>query len=314
MYMNRVCRRGETTMADIEQDVNELYNRAEEIRQQAQLDSRKDGERRPDRGRPRRRLANRIVMFVLGAGMVTYGVINMAARMMYEGAGPPPAPSLGTFTSTQTVNSCQAGLQSLDEVNASPTDAPSEGLSAEQAEQTADSLLRRYLGFDANSVPVLLSGPALVDLELPDGTRQQAWGRLWIPDVNPVEDDLTQTAGPPAATPGPTATTRPAGTANPSEAAANPTADDAQLDNGNQANTRGVDAYVLYISAATGDPLVLIQDLKVQDPLLAGCEETAINELSETFTNRFQSLPSLILNIALLIVGFVALLSWQRGR
>jgi hypothetical protein len=202
-------------------------------------------------------------------------------------------------------------------VSVNPTDAPSEGLSAEEAEQMADGLLRRYLQFDNNAVPVLLAGPILVDLQLPNGGTQQAWGRLWIPDVNPLEDDLTVTANPPTEaptlTPRPTSATRPAGTADLSATVAPITADDAQIDNGNLTNTRGVDAHVLYISAATGDPLVLIQDLKVQDPLLAGCEETAVNEFAESLSNRFQSLPSLILNIALLVVGFVTLLSWQRG-
>ncbi len=300
-------------MTNIEDDVSELYNRAEDIRQQAQADSRRDSERRGGTAKPRRRLANRVVLGVIGFGMVLYGVISIAARMAYEGAGVPPPPSAGIIASTQTVNSCEAGLQSLNEVEVGPSQTPTQGLTPEEAEQTADSLLRRYLGFEQNTYPVLLGGPALVDITLPGGSKQQAWARLWIPDINPVADALT---GTPISTPPVTVTHTPlpAGTAGPSDIATQTVDASQTLGETPAEETRGVDAHVLYISSSTGDPLLLIQNLKVQDPLLAGCQETVVHELTETMGNRFQSLPSFIFNIALLALGFIALLSWQRSR
>lgn len=281
-------------MTNVDEEVNELYNRVDEIRQQAQPDNGGDEERRPAGGKPRRRLANRAVMLIIGFGMVLYGVIALGGRMVYEGVGTPPPPSVGIVASTQTVSTCEDGLKSLNEIGVSSAQDPSQGLDAEEAEQAADSLLRRYLQFDLNAYPALLSGPALVDIELPDGTKHQAWARLWIPDINPNSEDQTGDDG--------------------QIDADNQPGDGSQPDSDNQAESRGVNAHVVYISARTGEPILLIQDLKIKDPLLAGCEETAIHELSENLGNRFQSLPGLIFNIALLGLGLFTLLSWQRGR
>ncbi|MBN1312763.1 MAG: hypothetical protein JXB30_15220 [Anaerolineae bacterium] len=252
------------------EEVRGIYDRADELRREAQKTA-SQVKQRSQKTAPQMRRVNRTLMLLMGSGMVLYGLIAMGIKIASSSVAPPQTPSAGIVTSTQTVNTCEAALGSLDELEVRAATEPTQGLNVKEAERTADNLLYQYLQFNRSTYPMLLGGPALVDIRLPDRTSHQAWARIWIPEITPDSSDHLEAP-------------------------------------------EGVSAHVLYISAATGEPILLIKDLTVQDPLLAGCGETVAHEFFENIERSFQSLGRLVLNIALLAIGTVVLAYWQRSR
>jgi hypothetical protein len=229
-------------------------------------------------------------MIALGLALIVVGLVSAVVRIN-ESIAINGSPEQGVVPSDLVVETCEDAARQVGQPPAEPvTEHPANLLNPERAEDLADEILARYVNVVGGDVPVLASGPDLLQATLPDGTRQTVWARVWVPDAGGVQGAAGQpTVDPNAVTPTPDSSTL-------VEAAA-PAASS---------------AVVLYLEPISGRPLVLYEGVTIQRPLSAGCEETFIGEVFESLDDLFAIRPETLGTLVVFVVGIVTLAYWQR--
>jgi hypothetical protein len=234
-------------------------------------------------------------MIVLGLALIVVGLISAVVRINESVAinGPPEQ---GVVPSDLVVETCEDAARQVSQPPAEPvTEHPANLLNPERAEDLADEILARHSNLAGVNVPVLASGPELLQATLPDGTRQLVWARVWVPNAGGGQG----AAGQPTVEPG----------------AATPTPDPSTLGEAiveTAAPAAAASALVLYQEPVSGRPLVLYEGVTIQRPLLAGCEETFIGEVFESLDDLFAIRPETLGTLVVFVVGIVTLAYWQR--
>jgi hypothetical protein len=233
-------------------------------------------------------------MIILGLTLIITGLISAVVRVNESVAITRP-PQQGIVPSDVVVETCEDAARQVSQPPAEPvTEHPANLLNPERAEDLADEILARHAGFAGGSVPVLASGPELLQATLPDGTRQTVWARVWVPDAGGGQDAAGQpTVDPNAVTPTPDPGTL-------GEALVEAT------------SPAAASALVLYLEPISGQPLVLYEGVTIQRPLLAGCEETFVGEVVESLDDLFAIRPETLGTLVVFVVGIVTLAYWQR--
>lgn len=236
-------------------------------------------------------------MLFMGAAMIIVGVVTAISSRIEQAASSAP-PQYGIIQSGLVVDSCEAALTQVSNPPATfIADEPDEGLlDAGRAEEYADEVLSSYLGLGEGDVPTYAGGPDLVLATLPDGSQQQVWARVWIPG------EVTE--------PEPTAT--PSGATPEVPPAAEAVEDIGEIVAPGEPGQPN--ALVLYIEPVSGEPLVLYDAVRIQTPLLAGCDETFISAAAESVWQAITPSRQTIGLLLALVGGVITLAFWQVGK
>ncbi len=234
-------------------------------------------------------------MIILGLALIITGLVSAVVRINERAAVSGP-PEQGVVPSDLVVETCEDAARQVSQPPAEPvTEHPANLLNPERAEDLADEILARHVGFAGGDVPVLASGPELLQATLPDGTRQPVWARVWVPDAGGGQ----AAAGEPTVDPG-------AGTPTPDPGTLGEAIVEAA------APAAAASALVLYLEPISGQPLVLYEGVTIQRPLLAECEETFVGEVFESLDDLFAIRPETLGTLVVFVVGIVTLAYWQR--
>lgn len=235
-------------------------------------------------------------MMFMGAAMIIVGLVTVISSRIRQAASTAP-PQYGVIQSGLVVDSCEAALTQVDNPPATlVADAPDEGLLDEgRAEEYADEVLSNYLGLSEGDVPTYAGGPDLLLATLPDGSQQQVWARVWIPGE--------------ATEPAPTATPQGATPESPAAEAVQDLSEIVAPGEPGQPN-----ALVLYIEPVSGEPLVLYDGVRINTPLLAGCDETFVSAAAESVWKAITPSRQTIGLLLALAGGVITLAFWQVGK
>jgi hypothetical protein len=122
-------------------------------------------------------------MIALGLVLIVVGLVSAVIRINESVAinGPPEQ---GVVSSDLVADTCEDAARQVGQPPAEPvTEHPANLLNPERAEDLADEILARHVNLAGGDVPVLASGPELLQATLPDGTRQLVWARVWVPNA-----------------------------------------------------------------------------------------------------------------------------------
>lgn len=229
----------------------------------------------------------RVWLLFMGASLIILTLISLIAIFTEETATTEP-PQLGVVQAGLTVDSCNDALVLVSNPPAEffTGELAEEGglLSRGRIEQYADDLLANYVGFAEADVPSFVAGPYLVNATLPNGERRPVWARGWIPGRAGQGD--------------------PPGSGNIVEGLEEAVTG---------ATDGGPNAVVLYLDPETGRPLVLYEGIRIETPLLAGCE-VFVGEAIETLWRRLMPSRQTIGLLVGLIAGAITLAFWQRRK
>ena len=229
----------------------------------------------------------RVWMLFMGAALIILTVISIIAIFTEETATAQP-PQFGVVQAALAVESCNDALVLVSSPPAEffTGELAEQGglLSRGRVEQYADDLLANYVGFAEGDVPSFVAGPYLLNATLPNGDRRAVWARGWIP--------------------GRAGGSNPPGSGNIVEGLEEAVAG---------ATGGGPNAVVLYLDPETGQPLVLYEGVRIETPLLAGCE-VFVGEAIETLWRRLMPSRQTIGLLVGMIAGTFTLAFWQRRK
>lgn len=238
-------------------------------------------------------------LIILGFALIVTGLTSAIVRLK-SGAAISGPPVQGVVPSELVVETCEEAARQVSQPPAEPvTEQPGDLLNPDRAEDIADDVLARHLDASGDDIPVLASGPNLLQATLPDGTRQVVWARVWVPDAEPEGEDQGME------------TVEPTTDSNTAVPTVDPEALAEDIIGAGDAVT-APNALVLYSEPVSGQPLVLYEGVTIQRPLLAGCEETFISEAFESIGNFFAIRPETLGMLVVFVVGIITLAYWQR--